>query len=207
MPRARVALALATLVACALAALVGVSLAQRGQDGGGEPVAATSGAFAGGEMPPGMPPAAFALRDQDGRRVDVRDLRGRPVVLAFLYTHCEDTCPLQAQAIRGALDDLGRAGNLPALAVSVDPANDTPESARRFLAKNQVTGRIDFLLGRRAELAAIWRTYGVSEQRPNLEHNNRVVLLDRHGVPRVGFAEPATSDEIAHDLRLLLRPS
>ena len=47
----------------------------------------------------------------------MRSLRGKPVVVTFLYTHCEDTCPAQAQTVRGAKvvgtspvgDTLGRA--------------------------------------------------------------------------------------------------
>ena len=53
----------------------------------------------------------------------MRSLRGKPVVVAFLYSTCRDTCPLQAQQIKGALNELG--SDVPALAVSVDPANDT----------------------------------------------------------------------------------
>ena len=63
---------------------------------------------------------------------DKPSLRGRPVVVTFLYSHCDDTCPAQAQVIRGALDELGE--DLPALAIAVDPPRDTPDSARAFLA-------------------------------------------------------------------------
>ena len=37
----------------------------------------------------------------------MRELRGRPAIVTFLYTTCEDTCPTQAQQIKGALDELG----------------------------------------------------------------------------------------------------
>ena len=50
----------------------------------------------------------------------------------------------------------------PAVAVSVDPANDTPERAERFLVRQHVTGRIRFLLGTpraaRADLARVRRS-------------------------------------------------
>ena len=60
----------------------------------------------------------------------MRSLRGRPAVVTFLYTTCEDTCPIQAQTIRGALDQLGH--DLPALAIAVDPPRDTPQRAKAF---------------------------------------------------------------------------
>ena len=36
---------------------------------------------------------------------DIAGLLGRPTVMTFLYSTCEDTCPTQVQSIRGALDD------------------------------------------------------------------------------------------------------
>ena len=67
-----------------------------------------------------------ALRDERGDPLRLADMRGKPVVVTFLYTTCKDTCPLTAQQIRIALDDLGH--DVPVVAVSVDPANDTPRA-------------------------------------------------------------------------------
>ena len=113
----RVAYALLTLGLCAAAALVGVALAARGEDA--PPVVAGATGFAGAVRPPGAAAPDFALRDADGELVRMRQFRGRPVVMTFIYSHCEDTCPGQVQTIRGALDDL--AGNVPVRGVSADP--------------------------------------------------------------------------------------
>lgn len=162
--------------------------------------AVTSG-FAG-SLRPDAPPADFTLRDQDGRSVSAAGLRGEPVVVSFMYTTCEDDCPTIAQQIRGALDDLG--SDVPALAVSVDPANDTPERARRFLARQRMTGRLRFLLGSEAELQRVWREFGVQPQEEGREHSAIVVVLDSAGVARVSFPiDHLTPESLAHDLRAL----
>jgi protein SCO1/2 len=196
----RLALALATLAACALAAVVGVVLAGAGgtrEDGG------AGGEWAGALRPPGAAAPGFALADQDGRRVTMDEFRGRPVVVAFVYSTCEDTCPAQVQAIRGALDDLGR--DVPVLGVSVDPANDTPARARRFLNDQRMTGRMHFLLGAEAALRPVWRGYGIRPQRGSLDHTAHVVLVDGAGRQRIGFPFSALTEEgLAHDLRRLL---
>ena len=101
--------------------------------------------FEGSTLPAGLRAPDFALRDQDGGRVTMRELRGRPAIVTFLYTTCEDTCPTQVQQIKGALGELGE--DIPAVAVAVDPPRDTPESARAFLSKQRMTGRMDFALG------------------------------------------------------------
>lgn len=162
---------------------------------------AVTGGFAG-SIRPHAPPAGFELRDQDGRAVAAAGLRGDPVVVAFLYTTCDDDCPTIAQQVRGALDDLGR--DVPALAISVDPANDTPPRARRFLARQRLTGRMRFLLGSEAELQRVWREFGVQPQEQGREHSAIVVVLDAEGVARVSFpVDQLTPEALAHDLRVL----
>lgn len=167
-----------------------------------EPATGGTG-FAGAVRPTNIPPSEpLGLRDQDGETVRLSDFRGGPVVVTFLYTTCEDTCPLTAQQIRGALDDLG--DDVPVLAYSVDPANDTPERARRFLLEQQMTGRMHFMLGSRAALQRQWDAYGIRPQKENLEHTSSLVILDRQGRQRIGFpVDKLTPDGLAHDLRVL----
>lgn len=162
-----------------------------------------------GAISPAIPAQDFSLRDQDGRRATLSQYRGQNVILTFLYSTCQDTCPVTASTIRAALDDLGT--DVPALAVSVDPANDTPLNAKRFLLKRSINGRMRFLLGTQAQLAPVWKEYGVLPQRPGkptadpaFAHSARIVLIDRQGRQCVAFPiEQATAEGIAHDLRRL----
>jgi protein SCO1/2 len=198
---ARLVYALLTLALCAVAAVVGVFIASRGDDPGR--VAVSSTGWVGFMRPPGATAPDFALRDQDGRRVTMADYRGRPLAVTFVYSTCEDTCPALVDQVRGALDDTGL--DVPLLAVSVDPANDTPARARRFLNERRMTGRARFLLGSRAELAPVWKDYGVQPQTDALEHSATVVLVDREGRQRVGFPyDQLTPEALAHDLRRLV---
>jgi protein SCO1 len=186
--------------------LVGVfslgAVALAARSGGDEPVATADNRFEGAVMPEGLRAPDFALRNQDGERVTMRELRGRPVVVTFLYTHCDDTCPAQAQTIRGALDELGE--DLPALAVAVDPPRDTAESARAFLSEQRVTGRLDFVLGSRNELRPLWKGFYIAPQTATREHQARFTLVDKRGFQRVGYPGfEATPERLAHDLRIL----
>jgi protein SCO1 len=193
----RVTLALVLVAAAALGATL---LAARGND---EEAAAGQG-FQGSRMPDGVRAPDFSLRNQDGERVSMRALRGRPVAVTFLYTTCRDTCPAQAQTLRGALDLLGH--DVPALAVAVDPPRDTPDRARRFLARQRVSGRIDFVLGTREQLARLWEGFAIRPQTVTVEHQSRFTLVDKRGYQRVGYpGSEATPERLAHDLRLLER--
>jgi protein SCO1/2 len=134
----------------------------------------------------------------------MRDFRGEPVLVTFLYTTCEDTCPIQAQTVRGALDQLGH--DVPAIAIAVDPPRDTPERARAFLSEQSALGRLDFVLGTRAELRPLWRKYAIRPQSVTEEHQARFTLVDARGYQRIGYpGSLATAEDLAHDLRLLER--
>lgn len=193
---ARIRLALFVTAVLALSAALGVALFDR-PGTSSEPVA-----FAGA-LRPDIPPRDFRLHDQDGRPVSLRQFRGRVVILTFMYTTCRDTCPLTATQIRGALDDLSHP--VPALAVSVDPVNDTPERAREFLLRRGLgDDRMRFLLGTRAQLQPVWKAYGIQPQGKAFEHTAYVVLIDRHGRQRVGFpVAQLVPEDLAHDVRRL----
>jgi protein SCO1 len=189
------------LFVVAVAALAAVLLAAGDASQSGDE-AGSAERFEGATLPAGLRAPAFDLRDEDGEKVRMAGFRGRPTIVTFLYSNCDDTCPTQAQQVKGALNELGE--DLPALAISVDPANDTPNSARAFLSKQRMTGRLRFVLGSRAELEPIWRGYGVQPQLDDLDHTARIVLVDRDGLQRVGYPlDQVTPERMAHDLRLL----
>ncbi len=195
---ARLRLALFVTGLLAITAIAGVLLFAAGER------VVPAAAFAGATRPPGIAPADFGLRDEQGRAVRLSQMRGKPVVVTFLYATCRDTCPLTAQQIRIALDDLGR--DVPVVAVSVDPENDTARRARAFLLEQGLQGRMRWALGSAAELQRLWRAYGIQPQSDDAEHTASTVLLDKRGVQRVGFATSVlTPDALAHDLAMLQR--
>jgi protein SCO1/2 len=165
-------------------------------------VSAPQSAFEGAELPAGIRAPDFRLKDERGRTVTMKEYRGKPVVVTFLYSHCHDTCPIQAQQIKGALDNLGR--DLPALAISVDPPGDTPGSVDRFNEEQGVTNRIRWVLGRESQLRPLWQGFHTTSQTPSTEHMARLVLIDKRGFQRIGYpSSQVTPERLAHDLRLL----
>jgi protein SCO1 len=194
---------LIALFLVALFALSAIALAASSRDDGAGDEPATGGSrFEGSVMPRGVRAPDFELRNQDGEKVSMREFRGEPVLVTFLYTHCEDTCPAQAQTARGALDELGE--DVPALAVAVDPPRDTAESARAFLAEQRAIGRLQFVLGSRSDLRPLWDGFFIAPQTVTQEHQARFTLVDKRGFQRVGYPGfEATPERLAHDLRIL----
>jgi protein SCO1 len=196
---------IATLFAAgvlALGAMIFAIVGASGQDDSKPVVQAPPSPFEGALLPPNVRAPNFALRDENGRRVTMKEYRGKVVVVTFLYSHCKEECPVQAQQIKGALDDLGH--DLPALAISVDPPGDTPGSVDRFNAEQGVTNRIRWVLGKESQLRPLWHGFHTTSQTPQTEHMARLVLIDKRGFQRIGYpSNQVTPERLAHDLRLL----
>ena len=194
-PRLLLAFFLAGLFAIAMAAFAIVESRE-------QPPERLYEGFAGSRLPDGVRAPAFELIDEREEPVAMSDFRGEPVIVTFLYTHCDDTCPPAAQQVKGALDELGR--DIPALAIAVEPPRDTPASARAFLSEQRMLGRMRFVLGTRDELEPVWRGFAIRPQSARAEHQARIVLVDERGFQRIGFPiDKATPEGIAHDIRLL----
>ena len=177
--------------------------------GGGAPANATrkpAPRFRGAAVKPAVVPKDFALRDQSGRLVRLSALRGKIVVVSFLYTHCPDVCPLIASNLDQALRLLGpRARDVRMLAVSVDPKGDTPASVRRFVRRHRLLSEFRYLTGTRRQLAPIWNAYHVAvTPGGTIGHSAYELLVDQHGRGRLLYDSQVKGADVAHDVRVLL---
>ncbi len=190
----------------ALVAAIGVVLATGQGNGNNGATASASAAFAGPTMPP-VRAYDFTLRDVNGQRVSLAADRGHVVILTFIHSLCRDACPLMVEAIKGALNLLpGNGAGVPAIGVSVAPAEDTIVHRRVFLAKHAMTGRLAFVNGPMAAMRRIWHAYAIQPVTPKVDHSTFVILVDKRGIERVGFAaDELTPEGLAHDIRVLQR--
>lgn len=197
----------AVLAAAAVAAACAGCGASQKQDAARSP-AAVHGDFAGSVVPAGTPAIDFTLRDQDGRKIRLGAQRGHIVLLAFLYTHCVDVCPLIAHYMDNAVRSLGpRASSVRILAVSVDPVGDSPKLVREYMRAHHLGPWFHWLVGTHAQLAPVWQDYNILvEGRPadTVVHSAPVLLIDRSGRPRLFYAPPQHQEAFSHDLHELL---
>ena len=143
-----------------------------------------------GEVPP------FALTDQRGVQIRAADLRGRVLIVDFIFTSCPDICPLLTQQLVGLRKQLPQDGRLAYVSFSVDPEHDTPEKLKTFATAHGADhGDWYFLTGQLPEVRQVV-TKGFKqamelepekEGKPrNVLHGSHFVLVDRTGQIR-GF--------------------
>jgi protein SCO1 len=78
---------------------------------------------------------AFTLQDAQGRTVSLEDLRGKVVVLHFIYTSCPDVCPLHAERIaeiQKMVNQTPMRELVQFVTITTDPERDTPDVMRQY---------------------------------------------------------------------------
>jgi protein SCO1/2 len=178
--------------------------------GGSTDPAATLPRVAGADAVPARDAPPIELTDQYGKRVDLAKLKGHSVLVAFLYTHCTDLCPIVAGKLHTAYAHLKKAERPLFLAVSVDPAHDTPASAATFNKRHRTVGEIDWLLGSQAELEAVWKAWGVKPEHnandpEEIEHNAEIFAIDPQGQIRALYPPSFKPEKLAEGTRALAR--
>jgi cytochrome oxidase Cu insertion factor (SCO1/SenC/PrrC family) len=89
-------------------------------------------------QPSGLPrigPApALTLTTQESAPLSLGDLRGKVVLLTFIYTSCTDTCPLLTGKMASIQEKLGAdfGSRVQFLSITVDPERDTPDVLRAY---------------------------------------------------------------------------
>lgn len=164
---------------------------------------------------PPLPAADFSLIQADGKPFRLSEQRGKIVLLFFGYTSCPDVCPTTLAELSQAMQKLGEQerARVVVVFISVDPERDTPERAQEY-AQRFFPSFLG-LSGTEAELQPIWSAYGVyREVQPTgsaagylIAHSARVYLIDPRGNLRLTFPFGTPPEDIAYDLKILLRQS
>ena len=163
----------------------------------------------GTEITPTAAPDFTLVDGISGRPTTLSAQQGKVVVLAFLYTHCPDVCPLTAEEFRQAqqrLSDDERERTV-FVAVSVDPRQDTPEAVQAFAKDHGLTKGFVFLIGSAAQLQAVWSAYGIrTETDPSnteVGHSDAIYLVDRMGRARLLVHSNIAAGDLANDVKAL----
>lgn len=171
--------------------------------------ATTTAAFEGGVINPRREAPPLRLKDINGKTVDIRDYRGEPVLVTFVYAHCPDVCPLIMENLRKVRADAGPLGKkMKVIAVSVDPKGDTVPVVRNFLQAHRVNGIVNYLIGTRAQLEPVWANWqiarGVPKTNPELvEHSGLIYGVTGSGELATAYPVGFEPDAIVRDLPLL----
>ena len=154
----------------------------------------------------------FQLTDHNGQPRSLKDFQGKVVVLFFGFTQCPDVCPTSMAELAQAKKLLGQDGDkLQGLFVTVDPARDTPELLKAYMA-NFDPGFLA-LRGTPEQLAVTAKDFKVYYKKVEgktptsytMDHSAASYVYDTQGRLRLYTRYGTGAEALASDIRLLLK--
>ena len=152
----------------------------------------------------------FQLTDQAGQSVTDQNLKGRPTLIFFGFTHCPDVCPTSLFEISEVLRAMGKdADKVNAWFVSVDPERDTTAAMKDYLSS--FDPHLKGLTGEPQAVAKVISAYRVYARKVPLkdgdytmDHTALIYLMDRDGHFVAPFNLKRSPEEAAKDLKRYL---
>ena len=169
-----------------------------------------------GLVEPGRPMAEGAdwrLLDETGSAFTPDDLRAKPTLVVFGFTHCPDVCPTSLSYVASTLQALGpQAEAVRPLFVTVDPERDTADVMAEYTDLFDpriigVTGAPDQVVAALKSLGAYSRKVPQDDGGYTMDHTATMLLLDDEGRPRSTLDIHEKPEVAAGKLRLLLENS
>ena len=150
----------------------------------------------------------FVLTNQNGKRLEFRKLRGKRVIINFMYTSCPDVCPLLTTSLKIIRDHVkeAEAKNIYFLSITTDPEVDTPKALKLYSQRHRADiPNWAWLTGDVRDLAVVWQVFGLGVKRLArglIEHTALTVVVDTQGHMRFAyFGSAPDPDVLLKDLR------
>jgi protein SCO1 len=152
----------------------------------------------------------FQLTDQNGKAFTDKNLKGKPTLIFFGYTHCPDVCPTSLFEISEVLRAMGKdADKVNAVFISVDPERDTQAAMKDYLSS--FDPHLEGLSGDPDAIANVIKSYRVYAKKVptkdgdyTMDHTALIYLMDRDGRFVSPFNLKRTPEEAAVELKRYL---
>jgi len=158
-----------------------------------------------------VPIKDFSLTDHTGTPFRFSSMRGKVVLVAFVYTTCPDVCPLitaSMQSVQRSLNGRERE-SVRFLSITTDPEIDSPDILKSYAGRYEVDlSNWSFLTGDLKTLQPVWKAFGVKVERKArglVNHTALTALIDTKGVMRFAyFGASPDPKKVLQDIRALL---
>lgn len=125
-------------------------------------------------------------KDQSDRPFDINTLTGQKQVVAFIYTSCQDVCPIMMKTMKELQNKLPAdvKSKTGFLVISLDPKRDTPQVLANFGEHYHVDDKWHFLSGSDADIRLLANTMNIRYQFAEsgmINHSNVITVLDETG--------------------------
>ncbi|MFZ0677261.1 SCO family protein [Candidatus Binatus sp.] len=128
-----------------------------------------------------------SLIDQHGSAVSLASLKGKPVLIDFIYTSCASTCPMLTAKMAAIAKKLGPAlgADVKIVSISLDPEHDSPAELAKYAQSHDASaaGWL-FLTGSPAridQVLALFKLRRTRESDGSITHSIEAFLIGPDG--------------------------
>jgi protein SCO1 len=157
----------------------------------------------------------FTLRDQNGRRISLKQFRGRPVILTFIDPLCRNLCPFEAKTLDKVAASFPADRRPAIIAVSTNHWADARKNLLLDKTKWNLPSDWHWAVGAPSALARVWKDYaiGVSVATKTIAgikvrritHTEASIVLDPSGHQRALYLYPFQARDVERTVRSLAR--
>jgi protein SCO1/2 len=157
----------------------------------------------------------FTLTTQSGDKLASADLKGKVLLVSFIFTTCNGTCPATTHRMSQIQEELKSRGlfkndRVRLLSISLDPTRDTPEVLKGYMKLYDADlDHWTFLTGPPDQVSSVVKSWGMWAKpaaNGQLDHPSRIFLVDPQNrireIYNLNFLKPKW---VAQDVELLLR--
>jgi protein SCO1 len=162
-----------------------------------------------------QPAPDFTLITQDGSKLASSELKGNVLLVSFIFTTCNCTCPATTHRMSQIQEEiksrsLFKDGRVRLLSISLDPARDTPEVLRGYMRLYDADpAHWTFLTGSPDQVSGVVKSWGMWAKpaaNGQLDHPSRIFLVDAQyrirEIYNLNFLKPKW---VVQDVELLLK--
>ena len=147
------------------------------------------------------------LVSQDGKEMRFYDdmIKGKIVLINFMFATCHDACPLETAKLRQVQEQLGdRVGREVFMySITITPEHDTPEVLKEYMEKFKVAPGWQFMTGKIEDINLIRKKLGLYEEgEVNSDHTQSLMIGNESSgtwMKRSSFDNPKVLSQVMLD--------
>lgn len=162
----------------------------------------------------GQPVGDFVLLDRQGKPVELKKFRGKPLLVNFVYTACFQVCPTTTRNLQKAVVETVEvmgADRFNIISIGFNQPLDSPQAMKDFAARYGLDlPNWEFLSPAPAIVGDVTQNFGFSfvATPAGFDHLNQITLVDAEGrIARQVYGEKFTPKDLAEPLKLLITGS
>ena len=148
-------------------------------------------------------------QNQDGQELQLKDLKGKNLVVVMIFTSCKTACPILVADMRKIASKIEpkKLKETTMLLISIDPENDTPEVLKSYAKEQKMEGEPwMFLRSDKESVRELANVLAVKYKKISpivFSHSNIITVFNKNGEMMNQVEGTVKSEDVANTINSL----